>query len=163
MKKRGFTLVELCITISLIGILFATSSLLLSSGLDSYEHIHARGDSSQRARYALERMVREIRSTTMTLQSISASSVGFLDSQNQNATFSYNSGTQTLSRGTDTLLENVTALTFIGYDQNNSSTTTSADVWRLHIALTTLPEGETASFALNTDVYLRNLMYENFR
>lgn len=163
MSQRGFTLVELCITIVLIGILFASSSLILSSGLNSYSTIHSRGTNAQQTRYAMERMVREIRNTPNTLQSITGSQVAFIDSQDLTATFTFDNVNSQLLRDSDVLLENVNGISFTGYDEDGNVTNTAANVWRLHVDLETLPEGEDSPMNLSTDIFMRNLMYENFR
>ena len=164
--KKGFTLVEIILSISLIGILFALTSVVLRQGLDAYAHISSRAPQLQAARYAMERMVRELRregdDANDQIQNISATQVSFTDNLGNNTSFNLNG--QTLRRGTDTLLNNVTSLTFTGYKSDNVTTTSSANqVRRIRIQLTTLPPGQIASLTLRTDIFLRNYMYENWQ
>lgn len=161
----GFTLVEIILTISLIGILFMIASIVLRQGIDSYSTITERGGALQASRFAIERMVRELRrcgdDTDNQLQNISGTQIGFTDADNLNTSFNLNG--QTLRRGNDTLLDNVTSLAFTGYKSDNTQTTSAPQVRRVRIQMSVLPQGQTTPLTLRTDVFLRNYLYEKWQ
>ncbi len=165
MKKIGFTLVEVILAITLIGILFTVGSVVLKQGLDSYATIAQRGAALQAARLPFERMVRELRrcgdDANNGVQNIQTTQIHFTDSNNINTNFNW-SGT-TLRRGNDTLLDNVTALTFTGFKSDNSQTSSAQQTRRVRIQISVLPTGQTMPITLRSDVFLRNYFYENWQ
>lgn len=58
---RGFTLIELVMSIVLIGLLAAVGTTMISDSFDTTFLVNASQSSTARARYAMERMEREIR------------------------------------------------------------------------------------------------------
>lgn len=56
----GFTLIEVVLTIVLIGIIFGVTAKILLSGLDVYSLVTSRRDAFEQARMAMERMRGEI-------------------------------------------------------------------------------------------------------
>lgn len=165
MRQKGFTLVEIILTIVVIGILFSVSSVVLRQGLDSYAHISSQSSNLQMTRYAMERMVRELAlvgdTNPTNIQNIQSDRITFVDSDSNTANFNFANGT--LYRGTDPLLENVTAVTFTGFKDTNATTTAGNQVRRVRIQLSTLPPNQTTPLNLRTDIFIRNYMYENFR
>ncbi|MDO8526399.1 MAG: type II secretion system protein [Deltaproteobacteria bacterium] len=165
-KQSGFTLVEIILSITLMGILFTLSSLVLVQGLNAYRHISARATNLNEARYALERMVRELRregdeNNIDDIKNIQSNSITFIDALGNNTSFSLSG--QNLLRDNDLLLNNVTALVFTGYRDTGAETSSAQQVRRVRIQLTTTPPGQVASLLLVSDVFLRNYMYENFQ
>lgn len=165
MIQKGFTLVEIVLTITMIAILFTVTSLVLSQGLDSYSHISKRAATLQEARYALERMSRELvrvgDENNTNIQNIQNDQITFVDSGGNTANFNFSN--QTLWRGSDRLLDNVTAVTFTGFRDNGNTTNSGQQTRRVRIELTALPQGETVPISLRTDIFIRNYLYENFQ
>jgi len=62
-RQSGFTLIELIVAVILIGILGLIGSELLLSGFVTTARVNANNESSAVARYAVERINREIRET----------------------------------------------------------------------------------------------------
>src|SRR5574341_583889 len=60
-QSKGFTLVEIVITIVLIGILSGIAAMIILQGVRAYSDEQSRSDVHYQARLALERMAREIR------------------------------------------------------------------------------------------------------
>lgn len=164
MKKKGFTLVEIILSVSLVGILFIFASLLLRGGLDAYTHVSQRGANLQAARFAMDRMIRELiqveDDNQNNIQTIQSNRIVFVDSLGMMSDFELIG--QNLMRNNDILLSNVTALTFTGFTSANTITSSGSQVRRVRIQFSTLPPGQTAPLTLRTDVFIRNYMYDNF-
>lgn len=164
MKKKGFTLVEIILSVSLVGILFIFAGLLLRSGLDAYTHLSQRGANLQASRFAMDRMIRELiqveDDNPNNIQSIQSNRIVFVDSLGITSDFELIG--QNIMRNNDILLGNVTSLTFTGFASDNSITTAAPQVRRVRIQFSTLPPGQTAPLTLRTDIFVRNYMYDNF-
>lgn len=164
-RQDGFTLVEIILSISLIAVLFSLSAWILDRGVASFATISTRSANQQDARYAMERMVRELvlvqTGPSGDLKNIKANQISFVDKQGNNTSFELSG--QTLNRGSNPLLNHVTGLTFTAYRSNGQTTQSPPQTRRVEILLTTLPPGETATLTLRTDVFLRTDMYENFK
>lgn len=162
---KGFTLIELILTIVLTSAIFAVSAISLEQGLSSYYHISERSTNLLAARYALDRMARELALSedllAKRISSISDTRIDFFDSTGVATNFLL-SGTQILRSG-QLLLDNVTSLTFTGFDFNNNITTIGANIRRVGINFQTLPPGQTAPLRLRTYIFIRNFMYENYK
>lgn len=65
-SMSGFTLLEMVMVIVIIGIIGATGSQLLGTGIDAYEAGRKQLDTLGKARYAADRMAWEIRRTAYT-------------------------------------------------------------------------------------------------
>lgn len=63
-RTTGFTLVEMVVTMVVIGVLFAVASPIFSTALQSYAEGSARLQTLTKARYATERIARELREVT---------------------------------------------------------------------------------------------------
>ena len=101
---RGFTIIEMVITIVLVGIVFVLGALMLGHAFDSYDATQKTTDVDWQGRVALERMVRELRgirsSADLTMSSISTDPIFFTDASGNNVCFCYESVTKTVRRGT---------------------------------------------------------------
>lgn len=63
LNNKGFTLIELVISIVLLGMLAAVGSTMISDGFTSTRMVNANQSNAGQARYAVERIAREIRET----------------------------------------------------------------------------------------------------
>ena len=57
----GFTLIELIISVGLVGVIFVSGFVCLSAGVSSKKLIETRGDATQSARVALALMAADLR------------------------------------------------------------------------------------------------------
>jgi prepilin-type N-terminal cleavage/methylation domain-containing protein len=121
-QEHGFTLIEIIVTIVIVGIIAYIFLNFFSLGTGSYTLIETRSDVLQDERIVLDRMVREIRQAASTITITSATDISFpYDDNNDgiNETYRYYlSGSnlrRTINGASDTLiLDNVTSLTFSG-------------------------------------------------
>ncbi|MBI4688976.1 MAG: prepilin-type N-terminal cleavage/methylation domain-containing protein [Nitrospirae bacterium] len=171
-EKGGFTLIELVITMLLIGIVAFIVADAMSTGFKAYFVTDNRKEALDQARIAMERMTREIRNVRSLgrdndgdgnidadITTANASELCFTDTNNTAIRFRL-SGTNILrSEGTscppateNTLAEKVTTLTF-SYTYASGSLATA--VRRVQITITSTISSE--SVTLSSEVYLRNL------
>jgi prepilin-type N-terminal cleavage/methylation domain-containing protein len=102
--QRGFTLIEMVITVMLVGIVFVFGSMMLGRAFESYDATQKTTDVDWQGRVALERMIREIRNirsnTDLTLSATSTDPIFFVNGSGNTACFCYESVTKTVRRGT---------------------------------------------------------------
>ena len=163
MNRRGFTLVELLLTLMLTGILFASAGILMTQGLRSYIVLSDRSVALQGVRYAVERMVRELDQVPESgIQNIQADQIGFIDGLGNNADFNWNAQSQILYRGADKLLERVSQFGVTAYKSDGTTTSAAVQARRVRLQLSCLPAGQTTPIRLETEVYLKNYTYDNY-
>lgn len=170
-NQRGFTLIELVITIVIVGIIAGIVALLLTQGVNSYAMVSKRKEVLQTAKMAVERMAREIRGvrsredrngdgnsddittatdTTFTFNYIDGSSVSFSLP-----------GTDILRNNTDILVSNVAnSPIFRYYDSSGTilvtpvSGSSRTTIWRIRVEVQVNNQNETISEV--TDIFPRN-------
>jgi prepilin-type N-terminal cleavage/methylation domain-containing protein len=169
--NSGFTIIELVITMVLIGIVAFIVADAMSTGFKAYFTTDFRKEALDQARIATERMTREIRNVRSLgrdndsdgnidadIATATATSFCFTDVNGTTISFAL-SGTNIL-RGegncppdsTNTLSENITSLSF---SYIYASGTFATAIRRVQITLTSTISNE--SVTLQSEVYLRNL------
>ena len=158
MNKRGFTLVELVIVITIVGIISVVIGSMLLGTVKAWTFKFNRNDSLWDGRIALDRMTREIRAikNTTSVTTASAAQFRFIDAGNKDITYSMSStNLNRTENGTANLLaENVSSLAFTYYDTNGNTIATptvspsATNIRRIRISLTLTKNGE--------NVYLRS-------
>jgi len=159
-NSNGFTLVEIVITIVLIGILSGIAAMIILQGVMAYSDEQSRSDVHYQARVAMERMAREIRlirSQGADITTMANNNLRYIDVNGVTIGFSW--ANPTLSRWdgatNDVLASGVTAFTFSYYQQDGITVATPANVWFVDIAMTaTAQSGETLD--MRTRVHPRN-------
>ncbi len=164
MKKRGFSLIELIIVITIIGIISGVVGFTLFGAVDAWTFKFNRSDILWDGRLALNRMVREtreIKNTTSVTTAIS-SQFRFINVDDLDITYSL-SGTD-LNRTEDStanvLAEDVSSLAFTYYDSGGATIATpivsplETDINRVRINLTLTKNGENVY--LQSDARPRN-------
>jgi prepilin-type N-terminal cleavage/methylation domain-containing protein len=163
-NSKGFTLIEIVITIMLVSILSGIAALIILQGVRAYSDEQSRSDVHYQARLATERMAREIRQVRscgapdLPGMANPSASITFADMNNAAISFS-RTGTD-LMRGADVLARNITVLQFRFLDINgNESVTCGAaptDTWLVEISLTATDPQTLEALSMRTRVYPRN-------
>ncbi len=166
MNRKGFTLIELILTIIIVGIIASVAASVLMRGIDAYSLITNRKDALQHARVGMDRMVSELLlARNIDITYIASDHIGFFDFNGYATSFklttSYN--TIDLYRGDDFLAGQVNLLHFTFYKQDNTTAIWPFDVRRTGIELTIQSIGGYGNVPLRTQVFPRNYMYTNFR
>ncbi|MBI2092689.1 MAG: prepilin-type N-terminal cleavage/methylation domain-containing protein [Deltaproteobacteria bacterium] len=164
--KNGFTLIELILTIIIVGIIALVSAQVLMRGIETYSLVTNRKDATQHARVGMDRMIQEL----MLLKSLdltyaSDARIDFFDATGALTNFRRASvySTIDLFRRDDFLAGRISLLDFDFYRSNDAATTVPLAVRRINIELTTQTIGGYGTVPVRTNVFPRNFMYTNFR
>ena len=162
-RSAGFTLIEIVITIVLIGIIASIAAMIILQGVRAYSDEQGRSDVHYQARIAVERVAREAR-MIRTCADISgpanpSATLSFTDINGVAVVFNVAAGT--LSRGPDILATGVTSATpfrFLNRLGNQSVTCADPDpdlnIWFVEIDVTSTQGAE--SLQMRTRVHPRN-------
>lgn len=175
-NAKGFTLLELLMTIVLMGLISLTAALLLYHGTQSFAANIAKNELRADGLLALERMTREIhliRCTTAgnscapsssDITDLTASELRFVNTNLQGRGFRANAGNLLLRQGVaaadpeDVLSENVSSMTFDYMKQNGSAVVIGTDpvssVWIVNVTINLSTSGQT--LAVKTSVHPRS-------
>jgi len=158
-RQSGFTLIEIIVTIVIIGIIASIAAGIILQGAKSFSAENSRNNLHYQARLAVERMAREVRlirsQTVGDVQTMNATDLIFCDATGKAIEFQLN-GT-TLNRresatcspvawgGWNALsASGVTAFNITYYDQNgNTAGVTATNLWYIGIDLTDTQGSET--------------------
>lgn len=163
-SSKGFTLIELVIVITIIGIIAVVVGFILLSTVDAWTFKFNRSDLLWDGRLSMNRMVREIREIKNTTSVTTAGSSQFRFTNIDNVDITYGLGGADLNRTADgttnVLAENVSSLIFTYYDSSGGTITTpivspgATNIRRVRINLTLTKNGENVY--LQSDSMPRN-------
>ena len=152
LHARGFTLIEVIITLVIAGVLATIGATLLSSGFRSYFLGRELAQDAAQGTLALERMTRDLRAvrSAADLTTIGASTISFVDVDGNTITYALSAGSVTRSQNGGTaqpLAANASSLAFT-YLQNDGQTTaaSSATVWYIVVAVTVTSQNVGTTF-----------------
>jgi len=166
-RTRGFTLIELIVVMVLLGFLAAVGSKMIAGTMDT-SYIAARNHSSgSEARYAMERITREIREMAFSasgysVSTMGASSIVFTKEDGTVVTITYSGNSITLgyTGGTTSTLTNQlvsgSTTTFQYRDQLGGATADKEDVRFVEITLAFANTVTGQAETLRNRVFLRN-------
>jgi prepilin-type N-terminal cleavage/methylation domain-containing protein len=164
--RKGFTLIELILTITIVGIIAFVSAQVLMRGIDAYSLITNRKDATQHARVGMDRMIQELTLLKpLDLTYASDTRINFFDASGLLTNFRRASvySTIDLLRGGDFLAGRISLLDFDFYRSDDASTTVPSAVRKINIELTTQTVGGYGTVPVRTNVFPRNFMYTDFR
>ena len=164
-NSRGFTLIEIVITIVLVSILSGLAAMIILQGVRAYSAEQSRSDVHYQSRAAMERMAREIRlirwNTALAQADIATMSpmvLRYTDIQGNQMGFQLNLGeiqrTQDNAATWQTLATGVTAFNINYFRQDGVTPATAATLWFVEITMTDLQGSETLQ--MRTRVHPRN-------
>jgi prepilin-type N-terminal cleavage/methylation domain-containing protein len=157
----GFTIVELVMVITLVGIIAAAAALPFAPALDSWSLGSSRSVAVGTGNNALNRMIIEIAQikNPQSVTTATADTLTFLDTHD--SSIQYNLAGGNLMRNSNILARGVQSLSFIYWDVNHQPLATpqvspsATDIWRIQVSLTCLSGNQT--IPLESNVHPRNL------
>jgi prepilin-type N-terminal cleavage/methylation domain-containing protein len=132
-NNKGFTLIEVIVSLALIGILAAITGIGLVQITNGYVLSKKNSETVQKAQVAMTRMIKEL-GTVKSISSSSATNIIYTRSDSVSNTIQLSGELVQLSGST--LIDNVTAFSLTYYDSAGSATTTAANIRRIDISLT---------------------------
>ena len=153
---RGFTLIEVLVTIVVMAVLFGVGARIVSTTLQSWHMITVRKEMLFKSRMGMNRMVREIRlGDPSRITTFNTTDFQFIDIHNQPIRFQL-VGTD-LKRNNNLLaadLQGGTGLQFTYLDPNGNAATGASRIRRVKIRLNLQKGGQT--FAYQSEARIRN-------
>lgn len=162
-NAKGFTLIELVITIVLVSILAGVATMIILQGVRAYTDEQSRSDIHYQARLAMERMGREIRlirtRTVADIPTMNGTTLLYTDVNGTQMGFRLNAGkierTQDNGATWQTLATNVTGGAVFSYlDNTGSVTALQTSLWIIQIQVAMTQGAESAT--MRTAVHPRN-------
>lgn len=164
-NSRGFTLIEIIISIVLVGIIAGVAALIIIQGVRAYSDEASRSDVHYQARLTMERMAREVKlvRSCMDINGMAnpSASLDFWDIGNNQVIYTL-VGTNLMRNAADTLAQNVTALQFQFLDVFGNAPVgptcgvAPGDTWLVEITMT-VTDPQTSEFVnMRTRVHPRN-------
>lgn len=158
-KSNGFTLVEIVITIVLIGILSGVAAMIIMQGVRAYSDEQSRSDVHYQARLAVERMAREIRQirSRTDISTWTDTNMRFTDASGNVVGFEHvGSNINRWDGATDTVLASGITPFDYNYFQQDGTTPAGAvaNIWFVEITFTSQQGSESAQ--MRTKVHPRN-------
>lgn len=155
-RRRGLTLVELVVTITVMGTVSSFLAMAIFEGSRAYIDLRSRTANVSDAQHALDllcREIQEIRSATDGDISVStASSLTFTNEAGNTIAYAYSGGT--LTRNGFILLDRLSAFSFAYYKTDGAAAAASTEIWTVQVSLTVDRNGKF--LALRSRVFPRN-------
>lgn len=151
--QEGVTLIELVITIVLVGIIASVGSLLLQQGVRAYINEDARADLTNQGRVAIERMAREIREirsrTSLDIPGCcSATSLSFYDVAGNRIDYDVSGGNVVRRNLTALASGDAVVLGFLYYRTDGTPAANASEVWVIQVDLIVTRNGESQPFRI---------------
>ena len=162
-RQSGFTLVEMVLSITLLGIVGVLVGSLFVESIKTFSLISDRRGSLEDARIVSEKMKREIeliRDTT-DIATFTNSKLKFSLPSEGNITYTL-IGTN-LKRNSDVLADNVASLGFNYLDLNGDETSTADNIRRIRFEFVINTAQNHGIHRVRSQVFLRNTYYVDFQ
>ncbi len=159
-KNAGFTLIEIVMSIVLMGIIAGIFISTIVESSRTYVFIESQYEASFTAKFAIKRMVLECRNASL-IYSADTNSLDFRNCYNEHIVFNYSGNTITISDdggiNSYPLCDNISNFNFAYYDNQNNQLTTPVDnpgeIQSISMFLETKKNG--IKFPVTGKVYLR--------
>lgn len=156
-NKKGFTLIELILSVAIIGILAMVIAQALFTGVSSFDIVSKRKALLSDIRLAIDRMSYEITliPDTNNIVSFSSSSLTFNIPSENNITYTLNSSN--ITRSSAVIAGNVSSLTFTYLDAAGASTAVKANIKRIGIEISASAGSSYGTLNVKTQAFPRRL------
>ncbi len=161
MKSAGFTLIEMILVISIVGILAAAAAVGFGPVLDSWYEGESRSEAADTLAVSLSRMIEEISQMKDATSVVIAGASDFQFTDINSNSIRYRLSGNQLLRNSDIFARGVTGLTFTYWDINNAAlasptlSPSATNLWRMAVKITVVKNGQTVN--LESQIHPRNL------
>lgn len=165
-NQRGFTLLEVLLSLVVVGILGGVTLELMGSHMEAYSFITNRQSSLAEARYAVNRMAGEmLKVTPEDILSVSSTQIDFIDSSGLSTNFRMADyqGSRALMRGNELLAFPVQDFEIRAITGEDQLSTDPQVILRYEFSLTTQPVGSEPAVRLQSSAMPRSLLYKNYQ
>jgi prepilin-type N-terminal cleavage/methylation domain-containing protein len=161
-RTRGFTLMELVVVLALLGLLAAAGTNMVGDTMTTAYYVTHNHSSGSKARYAVERMTREIREVaygplgySMTM---GANTLSFTKEDGTAVTIASSGGNLqlTYSGTTAVLTDQVSAFAFAYFDLDNVATSDPEQVRFVQVTIELTNAKTLQKDSIRTRIFLRN-------
>lgn len=164
--QKGFSLVEIILTIIITGILAGITSQILLDHTEAYSFIKHRQSTLSDIRYALTRVNHELlRVKTDDLVSMTANDLSFFDVDGKQTSYheGLHLGAKALFRGNEPMVAPIKSLTIKGYDDKDQETTDIQALRKIQFSVATQPAGKEGSINITSTIMPRAFLYEGYQ
>ncbi len=169
---RGFTLIELMMSIVLMGIVASTIGFIIYQGARSFQALDTRGDLVARGTLATERISRELRivrcatagsscaAQASDITSMTATEIRFVNSVNAGRGFRLDAGAIKLRQGSgaadpeDILTDSASSFAVDYKKKDGSAAVAPSEVWVIDVSFTLSSGADSVDF--KTSIYPRS-------
>ena len=158
-KTDGVSLVEITVTIVLIGIIAGVTARMLVTGAGAFNSVSSRNDVLHSNRISMEMLMKDLRAIKSKNHILTATSsqLIFININDEQINYSFSNGT--LYRNSNMNVEGLSAFQITYYDDNgnviNSPVSTPSDIWDINISMDATVDG--LPFHLNSKMHPRNI------
>jgi prepilin-type N-terminal cleavage/methylation domain-containing protein len=156
-RERGSTLIELLITIIVVGIIAGIIGAVMLQGVRAFMAQDTKASITSQGRLAIERMARDIRlirsRTAADIPVMTATTLSFVDTSGNAVVYTSGAGSVTRN-GVALASPNATGLTFTYLKQDGTPALAATDVWVIQVDLTFAGTNESQDFRVR--VHPRN-------
>jgi len=171
-NDKGFTLIEMILSITLLGLVAVTVGMLIYQGTRSYDMLSSQKEIAQQGTLAMERLSRELRLINCTesgnactagasdILAMTASELRFVNTGLEGRGFRLDGSTLMARDGSGAgdpeyaLTDKVSALSFEYLQDDGSAASTPDEVWMINVQMTLVSGAE--SFPLKASVHPRS-------
>jgi len=161
-NEKAFTLIEVIVSLVLVGILAAIAGMGLSKIAEGYTFARQNAATTQSAQIAIARIVKELSAAT-SITAAGASSVTYTRPESSGSTtntIDLNGSTVRVKVGADAavpLIGNATALTLAYFNAAGTTTASLPDIRRIDISLTLNGANGQALPAFTNTIYIQQV------
>jgi prepilin-type N-terminal cleavage/methylation domain-containing protein len=134
-KKNGFTLIEVIVSLLLLGILSALGGMFLVAITQGYVFSQQNNETALKAQVALAKIVKEIGSLSIETDTITAATATAVTFRRTGTNHTLQLADLTIQFDGITLVDNVTAFGLTYFDNTGAVTATLANIRRVDITL----------------------------
>lgn len=157
MRQSGFTLVEMILSILLVGLVGAVMAPMIYQGSQGAIVGQKLATLDWSARESIERLDRELYAMrVLNITTANATTLTFTSNTAETVTFSYDAGNQRILRNSDVVANNVSSFTFSYYDSSGTVTAVLANIYYVTITATFTVDGQVSP-TYTTTTFIRVL------